>query len=175
MELSEAIALIQYPRQQRETPETWADLGCGTGLFTRALAQLLPTGSTVYAVDQDKNALEAIPRIPGTHLKKIPADFTADTWEGDHLDGILMANALHYVKDQPAFLQGLRQRMRPTAAFLIVEYDTSIANPWVPYPLSYPALQQLFASQEYPYIQRLGTRPSVYGRALMYAAYISRK
>ncbi|ASZ14760.1 methyltransferase type 11 [Chitinophaga sp. MD30] len=156
-------------------PETWADLGCGTGLFTRALSQLLPPDSTLYAVDKDKNALNAIPRIPGIHLQKVVADFTADTWEGERLDGILMANSLHYVSDQPAFLQRLLQHMQPAAGFLIVEYDTSIANPWVPYPLSYPALQQLFTSQGYQHIQRLGTRPSVYGRPMMYAAYISRK
>jgi trans-aconitate methyltransferase len=35
------------------TPENWADLGCGSGTFTKALIDLLPAGSHITAVNQE--------------------------------------------------------------------------------------------------------------------------
>jgi ubiquinone/menaquinone biosynthesis C-methylase UbiE len=32
---------------------TWADLGCGDGTFTLALAAILPRGSIIHAMDRD--------------------------------------------------------------------------------------------------------------------------
>ena len=43
-------------------PGTWADLGCGDGVFTLLLAELLPPGSNVYAVDRDAADLIALTR-----------------------------------------------------------------------------------------------------------------
>ena len=39
------------------TAGTWADLGAGAGAFTLALADLLPPGSLIYAIDKDTAAL----------------------------------------------------------------------------------------------------------------------
>ena len=52
MQLSEAIELIQKINIPGNKPQVWADLGCGDGLFTRALATLLPEGSIIHAVDK---------------------------------------------------------------------------------------------------------------------------
>ncbi len=46
--------------------QRWADLGCGTGTFTRALADLLPPGSSIAAMDRDASALEQVPEMHGT-------------------------------------------------------------------------------------------------------------
>jgi len=48
MTFDEAAALIADPRIDRTT---WADLGCGDGTFTRALATLLPPGGVIHAMD----------------------------------------------------------------------------------------------------------------------------
>ena len=37
-------------------PTIWADLGCGDGTFTLALASLLAPGSTIHAMDTDGSA-----------------------------------------------------------------------------------------------------------------------
>ena len=39
-------------------PGTWADLGAGAGAFTLALAELLPAGSAIYAIDRDRGSLD---------------------------------------------------------------------------------------------------------------------
>ncbi len=55
MDHIEMVALI---RGAIETPgETWADLGAGTGNFTRALRELLGPQGTIYAVDRDGKAI----------------------------------------------------------------------------------------------------------------------
>jgi methylase of polypeptide subunit release factors len=39
-------------------PQLWLDLGCGTGLFTLALAGNLPAGSKIIAIDKDEKAFK---------------------------------------------------------------------------------------------------------------------
>ena len=117
MELSNAIKLIEAGVNKTQ-PGTWADLGAGAGLFTRALATLLPKGSTIYAVDANKSALEKIKATDGIELIKINADFehlteakistASDVRDNPRdLNGILMANSLHFVKDK--FLSSKKQ------------------------------------------------------------------
>ena len=79
-------------------PTKWADLGCGTGTFTVALADLLSPGSTIHAMDRDASVLRRIPpEHRGVSITTHRGDFTNHTWPFANLDGILMANSLHYV------------------------------------------------------------------------------
>jgi hypothetical protein len=55
---------------------------------------------------------------------------------------------------------------------LLVEYDMDTANPWVPYPVSFTSLMQLFQELGYTTIQHLGELPSRYNRANIYAARV---
>ena len=153
---------------------TWADLGCGDGTFTMALAGLLAAGSAIHALDRDSRALRRIPSAhQGVRITIHRGDFTKQPWPFDALDGILMANSLHYVEAQAAFIRQCESRMKPQRRFLVVEYDTDDANRWVPYPLSRIKLSSLFMAAGYSSITVLGSRPSVYHRAPLYAALIA--
>jgi len=143
----------------------WADFGCGTGTFTSALFHLLPVGSSIEAVDLQKQ-----------HLR-IPVNFTVANFETDELilpalDGILMANSLHYIKDKKKLIRKLETHFGDDRNFLIVEYNTDMANTWVPYPLSFPNLITLFTELGYNRITKLGTRHSIYNHAEIYSALI---
>ncbi len=48
------------------------------------------------------------------------------------------------------------------ALFLIVEYDMNNANRWVPYPVSFRYLKQLFQKSGYGLIEKLREYPSVF-------------
>ncbi len=170
MELATAIQLIKNNQLPQESPTTWADLGCGSGLFTFALANLLKAGSTIYAIDKSPVRLDSFP-ANGVEIKTLQLDFVSEKLPFQQLDGILMANSLHYVRDKTVLIQQLLECLQPDGQFLMVEYDTDMPVPqWVPYPLSFRSLQKLFANDS---VQHLGEHPSVYGRANMYAALIS--
>jgi ubiquinone/menaquinone biosynthesis C-methylase UbiE len=155
-------------------PMTWADLGCGTGTFTLALAELLAAGSTIHAMDRDSSALRKIPATHGNaHIATWRGNFMKHPWPFSGLDGILMANSLHYVEDQPAFLRACRPSFGSSGRFLIVEYDTTAANAWVPYPLPQRQLPALFSTAGFRSISVLGSRPSIYRTAAIYAALIA--
>ena len=170
MSPADARALIAHPSLSAAGPQTWADLGSGDGTFTAALASLLPTGSVVHAIDVDAGALRRLPRRRGgVGIVAHACDFTTFPWPFDALDGVLMANSLHYVRDHETFLRRCGAHLKRRCV-LVVEYDTDRANPWVPYPLGYAAAIELFRSAGYDEVQTLGRRQSVYRRADIYAA-----
>jgi SAM-dependent methyltransferase len=157
-------------------PGVWADLGCGDGTFTRALAQLLAAGSVVHAVDLDAAALANIPeQRDGTAIVTHRADFTRMPWPfEERLDGILMANSLHYIREQEAFVRECGARFKDEGRIIVVEYDFERPNRWVPYPVSRRRLTALFARAGYSAPVWLGSRASVYQRGEMYAAMMVR-
>jgi SAM-dependent methyltransferase len=174
MRLRDAVAMIADSGVEALGPTMWADLGCGDGTFTIALAALVASGSTIHAIDRDRAALKRIPPAPnGVRITTHHRDFTDEAWPFADLDGILMANSLHYVEDQVAFIRACEHYMKSRRRFLIVEYDTNEANRWVPFPVNRKRLTALFAGAGYPSITFLGSRPSAYRRAPLYAALIA--
>ena len=131
-----------------ETGSIWADIGAGTGTFTRALRSLLPPESRIYAIDNDPQAVVELRRI-GHGVIPVEADFSREiAWPGESppsLDGMLLASALHFVRDADVVLRRLVRLVRPGGRVVIVEYDRRAANPWVPYPIRssrWPGLAQ---------------------------------
>jgi ubiquinone/menaquinone biosynthesis C-methylase UbiE len=173
MSPDDARALIAHPSLSEGGPQAWADLGCGDGTFTVALASVLPAGSTVHAIDKDARALARIPKRHGdvtivTHA----ADFTVFPWPVDGLDGVLMANSLHYVRAQAAFLRRV-DRVLPRRRILLVEYDIAQGNVWVPYPINQTAAVELFHSIGYDVATPLGHVPSSYRRGEIYGLLVT--
>jgi SAM-dependent methyltransferase len=154
-------------------PTMWADLGCGDGTFTVALADVLAPGSVIHAMDLDGAGLR---RIPSAHkrvrITTHRGDFMNQPWPFAGLDGILMANSLHYVENQAAFIRECESRLKPPRRFLIVEYDTSEASRWVPYPVGQIRLTSLFTRAGYLSVRVLRSRQSIYRRAPLYSAVI---
>lgn len=119
----------------------WADFGAGAGAFTLALAELLSPGGAIYAVDRDagalrRNARSIAMRYPAITLHTLDADFTRPV-ALPSLDGLLIANALHYYRDKDAVVRLLASYLALAGHFLVVEYDTDRGNSWVPYPQSF--------------------------------------
>ena len=142
----------------------WADFGSGTGAFTLALADLLPAGSTIFSIDRDANALDQQRRImrerfPNQNVSYQTADFTAPL-NLPPLDGILMANSLHFIRDKDAVLKQIHGYLKPDGRLLIVEYNTDHGNTWVPYPFSFATWQKLAAKNGFRDTRLLAARPS---------------
>ena len=172
--MNTALTLIKRGISTSGISQAWADLGAGTGLFTKALSTLLPEGSTIYAIDQDSKALAGIVSAsPHVVLKKISMNFVNDQLKLEPLDGIVMANALHFVSDKKSFLIKIKQALKRSAHVVIIEYDHESPNAWVPYPISYQSLEKLANDVGAPSIEKIGLTPSKYGEANIYSALLS--
>src|SRR5205085_9890881 len=111
-------------------------------IFTEALIEILEEGK-VLAIDKSPHALYTNPQLakpePSSIIKVeiLKADFN-HPFDLPRLDGILMANALHYAKDPLQVLKNVLSSLNPDGLFILIEYDTDKPNPpWVPYPLSW--------------------------------------
>ncbi len=171
MDLNTAITLIQTPLVNSPNPARWAELGAGSGLFTKALAQLLHPDSEIYAVD--KKSTPAFSDFPkAVNLHKLQLDFVLNDLPFHNLDGILMANSLHFVKDKTAFACKLKPVLKSEGMLIVVEYDMDIPVPdWVPYPVDILTLKDLFMEAGFAKVEMLSEYPSVYGRTI-YSATI---
>lgn len=165
MELSSAIDLIRpgvIPARG-----TWADIGAGTGLFTEALFAILESGN-VIAVDKSPHALYALKPPSNLSLEILEGDFTKPL-QLPAVDGILMANALHYAADHVTVLQNILKHLKPGGTFLLIEYDTERANPpWVPYPVSLHTAELLLPTLGLKDVRVMGRRKSIYQDGEMY-------
>ena len=143
---------------------TWADLGSGAGAFTLALADLIGPQGRIYSVDKDRGSLSEQERamrarFPTNSVEYMHADFTRPL-DLPPLDGIVMANSLHYVRHKDPVLQLVRSYLRPGGRLLLVEYSTDRGNMWVPFPLSYNTWEALARQNGFTRTQMLATVPS---------------
>lgn len=131
--------LLLVPALAGDESGLWADVGCGDGIFSFLLCEMLAPGSHVYAVDRDRMALERVTQRKGTlslacELTTLHADFTRPL-RLPLLDGILLANALHFVADKPPVLAALAGLLKPGGKLVLVEYNTRQGNSAVPFPI----------------------------------------
>lgn len=142
----------------------WADLGSGTGAFTLALADLLGEEGTIYSLDRDGGALREQQRLmqerfPAVTAHYLRADFTQPL-DLPPLDGIVMANSLHFHRDKLPILRRLRANLRPGGCLILVEYNADSGNMWVPYPLSYRTWERLAGEAGFSATRQLAAMPS---------------
>jgi ubiquinone/menaquinone biosynthesis C-methylase UbiE len=152
----------------------WADLGAGTGNFTWALRDLIGPQGVIYAVDRDGKAIRRQhERLAvggaGADVRLLQADFTHPL-DLPALDGVLMANALHFIRDQAAALEQVCGYLRPGGRLLLVEYDARGVIPWVPFPVPFERFQSLAAGAGLEGAAQIGTRRSPSSGMAMYAA-----
>lgn len=152
----------------------WADLGAGSGAFTLALRELVGAEASIYAVDRDQPRLEELERAwrkrfgdtTGLHL--LEADFRR-ALHLPALDGVLMANSLHFYRDKQSVLKHVGSFLKPEGMLLLVEYNVDAGNLWVPYPLSSKTYEILAPQAGFNAPRLLGTHPSNFLRGF-YAA-----
>jgi ubiquinone/menaquinone biosynthesis C-methylase UbiE len=152
VKIKDAENLFQKAFANKVSAEVWAHLGCGSGTFTYALANCLKAGSKIYAADK---VAPAVASIKNVEIKCVQADVENIVFRPKELDGILMANAFHYIKDKISFIEKLKFFLKSDGMFLIVEYDVDKATRWVPFPLSFENLKSLFKNNGFRVMKRL--------------------
>jgi len=142
----------------------WADLGSGEGAFTLALADLLGPGGSIHSVDRDSRALEVQLealrlRFPDVTVTPLVADYRKPL-DLPPLDGIVMANSLHFHRDKLAILRLVWGYLKPEGRFVLVEYGADRGNQWVPHPISFPTWSKLAAEAGFRDTRQLASVPS---------------
>jgi ubiquinone/menaquinone biosynthesis C-methylase UbiE len=150
--------------------ETWLELGSGTGAFTLALADLLGQSGTIHSVDRDRGALATQSSAVRSHfgavrLDQRAADFTRPLGFSG-MDGVLMANSLHFVQDKAPVLALMRSYLAPSGRFVLVEYDADQGNHWVPHPISYTTWLAVAPRAGFSGARLLGRVPSRFLNAI---------
>lgn len=148
----------------------WADLGAGAGAFTLALAELIGPAGEIYCIDQDAHALRANEQamranFPETSVQYPVADFTLQL-PLPSLDGIVMANALHFEQEQLDVVQLLRSYLRPAGRLIIVEYNVERGNFAVPHAVPYRRWERLARDAGFAHTELLARRPSRFLREI---------
>lgn len=172
MNHGEMVALIRDGVTQRTG--VWADLGAGTGNFTLALRDLLDPTATIYAVDRDGKAIaaqraRAAQAAHGAAIVPMQADFKQPL-RLPPLDGVIVANALHFVHDQEHTFMEIVAQIKPGGRLLVVEYELSQPQRWVPVPFPWVRFQALAAALGLGEPTLVGTRRSPSTGIMLYAA-----
>ena len=150
-------------------PTIWADLGAGTGTFTQALMELLNPGSTVFAVDKSPHYLWKVPPVENIKLVIKAADFTHPL-PLPLLDGILMANALHYTPQVTNTLINALDALKTGGTLVVIEYDIERPmGPWIPYPIPLRSFQAITEDLGLSNFEIIGNIPSRYGSRKIYS------
>jgi ubiquinone/menaquinone biosynthesis C-methylase UbiE len=142
----------------------WADFGSGAGAFTLALADLLGDSATIYSVDRDSAALKLQRSVmrtqfPDRDVQYTTADFT-QALVLPPLDGVVMANSLHFVQHKAPVLALVHGYLKPGGRLILVEYNTDSGNQWVPYPLAFETWRVLAGDNGFRDTRLLSQRPS---------------
>ena len=142
----------------------WADLGSGAGAFTSALAELVGPSAMIFSVDKDRSALARQQRAKGSRFAQAPTsvvqgDFT-EPLDLPPLDGLVMANSLHFVDDKAPVLALVHGYLKPGGRLIVVEYDVDRGNPWVPYPFSFATWLRMAVENGFGEPALIGRHPS---------------
>jgi ubiquinone/menaquinone biosynthesis C-methylase UbiE len=165
MNHNDHVNLIKPAFLDETPPASFADLGSGSGAFTFALRELIGSSANIYAVDKDSSSLKQLKQEYQTrfensdNLNIIVSDFSKPLTLPP-LDGILMANSLHFFKDKIKVLKHIKTFLKPNGKLIVVEYNVDKGNMWVPYPFTFESFGKLAKEAGFTEPQLLTTHPS---------------
>ena len=174
MDISDAIKLIEKAVNPH-IQQTWLDLGAGDGLFTLALSNVITQPSTIVGVDVERRGTFKALSHPFHNIQFLNADFTDVRKLPAPIDGMLMANALHFVEDKLTLLRSFHSLLKPAGKLIVLEYDLEKANRWVPYPIRQNDLTSLAIKCGYANPEKLGEHKSTLNNSNIYSIALGKQ
>lgn len=99
--------------------EVIADIGAGTGYFTRRFAN---HARSVIAVDIDSKLLGSLKANAPTNVATILASADDPKLKPQSVDTIFICNVLHHVEKRSAYLPKLRGALKPGGRIVVLEF-----------------------------------------------------
>jgi ubiquinone/menaquinone biosynthesis C-methylase UbiE len=116
-----------------------ADIGAGTGVFTRPLASAVGADGIVYAIDVNPELLRHIEETAaksGFENIRIILAAGDDPQIPESVDLIFICDTLHHIDERADYLKGLRVYLRPGGRIAVIDFDG--ASPHIFPSLKYP-------------------------------------
>jgi ubiquinone/menaquinone biosynthesis C-methylase UbiE len=104
-----------------------ADVGAGSGLFTRLFADKVGREGRVYAVDISKEFLEHIAeeskKRGQAQVKTVAGSQDATNLEPGSVDLVFLSDVYHHFEDHEKMLASIHRALRPGGSLILIEFD----------------------------------------------------
>jgi ubiquinone/menaquinone biosynthesis C-methylase UbiE len=130
LEGAERVARMQVPRVvaalDLKTGMTVADIGSGSGLFTRPIAKAIAPGGVAYAVDIDAALLKIVARSSAEqhvpNIRIVQAE-SADPRLPEPVDLAFICDTLHHIEQQATYLRTLKKYVKPGGRVAVIDFS----------------------------------------------------
>jgi ubiquinone/menaquinone biosynthesis C-methylase UbiE len=103
-----------------------ADVGCGTGWFSRRLARVVASRGKVYAVDIQPEMLDRLREYTAkegiTNVEPVLGTETDPKLPPGGIDWILLVDVYHELQQPKPMLEAMRRSLKPDGKVALVEY-----------------------------------------------------
>lgn len=140
-EVVEALALRK--------DEVVADIGAGTGYFTRRFA---PRVARVYAVDVNQDLLARIASLGLPNVVTVLAEPDDPRLPDASVDTVFFCNVLHHIEDRPAYYRRLARALKPGGRIVVLDFHKR------PLPVGPPVEEKLSEQEMIEEFSRAGFR-----------------
>lgn len=132
LEGAERVARMQVPRVvaalQLKPGMTVADIGSGSGLFTRPIAKAIGPAGVAYAVDIDAALLTIVERSAGeqqiANIRTVQAE-AADPKLPEAVDLAFVCDTLHHIQQPGAYLKTLKTYLKPGGRIAVIDFSVT--------------------------------------------------
>jgi len=114
--------------------EVIADIGAGTGYFTRRFAA---RAARVYAVDVNRGLLDQIAALSLPNVMTVLAAPDEPKLPAAAVDTIFFCNVLHHIENRPAYYRRLAQALKPGGRIVVIDFHKR------PLPVGPPPAEKL--------------------------------
>jgi ubiquinone/menaquinone biosynthesis C-methylase UbiE len=114
-----------------------ADIGAGSGLFSRLMAPLVAPGGTVYAVEIAQGLVDHIARTAEEskldNIKAILGDPRSPRLAAGSVDVVFIADSYHHFEYPREMLAEIKKALRPQGFVLLVDFERieGVSHPFV--------------------------------------------
>ncbi len=114
-----------------------ADIGAGTGVISRLLADKVGPTGVVYAVDVAKNMVDYIAKTAAeqqlTNLKPVLGDPRSPKLAPGSVDAICIIDAYHHFEYPKEMLAEIKKALRPDGTLLLIDFKRieGVSRPYI--------------------------------------------
>ena len=102
-----------------------ADIGSGTGLFTRPFARAVGASGVAYAVDVNDDLLSHVEKTAREqqidNIRVVRAAYD-DPLIPEPVDWIFLCNTLHHIKDREAYVSTFGRFLKPSGRVAVIDF-----------------------------------------------------